>query len=220
MRKKWMAVFGTAALALVIGSSVYAAGGIKLVVNGHSIVSGTAPRIIDGHTMVPIRTAAEALGANVNWDNGTKTVTIDTPAASGDTKQQIQLLQQALAPESADDAVKSWAEWVKNRNGAAQYALLSAALQTKLADTYKDMNWVTGLSSPWVDSYQVSARTAGAGGSMNYTVTFKLKDSTGDAGSGSVNVTVGSKDAGWLISGLQIASGADELGGIVIVPAK
>ena len=146
MKKKWMAVFGTAAAVLVIGSTVYASGGIKLVVNGHIIQSGTAPRIIDGRTMVPIRTAAEALGATVNWDNGSKTVTIDTSAGGEAQNQQVQLLQQALAPDSADEAVQTWAKSVQSRNGAAQYAVLSSALQGETAQTYKDLNWVTGLS--------------------------------------------------------------------------
>jgi hypothetical protein len=222
MKKKWVAVLGTAVAAMAISSSVYASDAIKLVVNGHEVNSDTAPSVMNGHTMVPIRTAAEALGANVSWHSDTKTVTIDTNAGAGDSGQQqeIQLLQQALAPASADEAVQTWAESVKNRNGAAQYAVLSSALQEKTAETYQDLNWVTGLSSPWVSSYEVSDATQGANGSASYTIAIKLSDSTGEVGSGTVKVTVASKDSEWLISGLQITDGADDLVGNVVVPKQ
>ncbi|MBB6733946.1 copper amine oxidase N-terminal domain-containing protein [Cohnella zeiphila] len=222
MRKKWIAVLGTAIAVLAISSSVYASGSIKLVVNGHTVNSDTAPRVIDGRTMVPIRTAAEALGATVNWHSDTQTVTIDTNTGGGDQGQQqeIQLLQQALAPATADEAVQTWAESVKSRNGAAQYAVLSATLQGETVQTYKDLNWVTGLSSPWVASYDVSKPAQAANGSSVYTVVFKLADSTGDAGSGTVKVTVSAKDSKWFIGGLQMTDGADNLGGIVVVPGK
>ncbi len=35
-----------------------------------------APFITDGRTLVPVRAISEALGAEVNWDNDTRTVTI------------------------------------------------------------------------------------------------------------------------------------------------
>lgn len=35
------------------------------------------PMIINGRTMVPVRVIAEALDASVNWDNNTRTVTVN-----------------------------------------------------------------------------------------------------------------------------------------------
>ncbi|MFV0313570.1 MAG: copper amine oxidase N-terminal domain-containing protein [Anaerotignum sp.] len=45
-------------------------------VNGNEVTLDVAPTIIDGATMVPARAVAEAFGADVTWDAGTKTVII------------------------------------------------------------------------------------------------------------------------------------------------
>jgi len=48
-------------------------------VNNGKIVMDTAPIIDHGRTMVPVRFISEALGAEVIWDDTTKTVTIIYP---------------------------------------------------------------------------------------------------------------------------------------------
>ncbi|WP_300385414.1 hypothetical protein [Clostridium sp.] len=54
-------------------------------------------------------------------------------------------------------AASIWAYGVKNRNAAFQYSVMS----DKLKEIYKcEMeknapNWVTGVSSPWIDSYSI-----------------------------------------------------------------
>ena len=53
------------------------------------------------------------------------------------------------------DIAEKWAEAVKNRDGKAQYALLSTELKKKVYVEYKDLHWVTGVSSPWVDGFTV-----------------------------------------------------------------
>ncbi|MGE5455157.1 MAG: hypothetical protein ACM3O9_08190, partial [Methylocystaceae bacterium] len=45
--------------------------------------------------------------------------------------RRVDLLQQALAPASPRLAANSWAEAVKERNGAWQYALLAEPLRAK-----------------------------------------------------------------------------------------
>lgn len=50
---------------------------IRLVVNGQEIFFPEAPpQIINGYTMVPARPLAEALGAQVAWDEATRTVIV------------------------------------------------------------------------------------------------------------------------------------------------
>jgi hypothetical protein len=134
-------------------------------------------------------------------------------------ERRIELLESALAPASADEAVNAWAGAVKNRNGAVQYSLLSPELKKLTLKPYQAVNWVTGVSSPWVDSYQVSAGVPADDGSVAYDVTFALKTSAGDAGTGTVKVTVGQQDGNWPIIGLEYVDDAgDVLNGITIVP--
>jgi hypothetical protein len=54
---------------LTIGERTY-------TVNGSARTMDTAPEIISGRTMVPLRFIAEALGAEVDWDNATRTATV------------------------------------------------------------------------------------------------------------------------------------------------
>lgn len=83
---------------------------------------------------------------------------------------------------------KDWAEAVKSRDGKAQYALMTKALQNKVHDEFAGLNWVTGTSSPWVESYTVSALDGGA------RVIFTYATSTGPAGSYSQDLTFKEED--------------------------
>lgn len=51
---------------------------IKMTIGKTLEKYGVAPVIIDGRTFVPVRFVADELGANVVWDDATKTVTIKT----------------------------------------------------------------------------------------------------------------------------------------------
>ena len=55
---------------LTIGSNV-------MVINGISIAMDVAAELKDGRTMLPFRWVAQALGAKVNWDEATQTVTME-----------------------------------------------------------------------------------------------------------------------------------------------
>lgn len=49
--------------------------GIKVLVNGKKVTFDQEPMITEGRTLVPVRAIFEALGAEVGWDDATKTVT-------------------------------------------------------------------------------------------------------------------------------------------------
>ena len=48
---------------------------IKVIVNDKPVEFDVAPTIINDRTMVPLRAIFEALGADVDWDDATKTIT-------------------------------------------------------------------------------------------------------------------------------------------------
>ena len=58
-----------------LGIVAFAEDEIKVVLNGEELLFDVPPQSIDGRTMVPMRKIFEAMGAIVNWDNGTQTVT-------------------------------------------------------------------------------------------------------------------------------------------------
>jgi len=76
MKKKWLTVIGAVILATAITTVAFAPSPIKLVVNGQEIKPDVPPHLINGRTMVPIRWVAEALGADVQWDERSNAVVI------------------------------------------------------------------------------------------------------------------------------------------------
>ncbi|OPX89532.1 MAG: hypothetical protein A4E53_01489 [Pelotomaculum sp. PtaB.Bin104] len=52
-------------------------GSVTMMINGVAFTMDVAPEIVDpGRTMLPLRWVAQALGASVNWDDATQTVTV------------------------------------------------------------------------------------------------------------------------------------------------
>ncbi|MGO4888779.1 N-acetylmuramoyl-L-alanine amidase [Anaerobacillus sp. MEB173] len=56
----------------------------KTIVNNQTIDVKPAPKIIRNHTVIPLRFFAETFGANVNWDQKSKTVTIQRTAVESE----------------------------------------------------------------------------------------------------------------------------------------
>ncbi|MBE6682424.1 MAG: copper amine oxidase N-terminal domain-containing protein, partial [Ruminococcaceae bacterium] len=63
-------------LAMLVLSMAAFAADITVTLNGEAIdFADQAPEIVEGRTLVPLRAIFEALGASVEWDQATKTVT-------------------------------------------------------------------------------------------------------------------------------------------------
>ncbi|MEW6276533.1 MAG: stalk domain-containing protein [Bacillota bacterium] len=87
--KKTLLITGCLIMALVVASVAMAGGNpVKLIVNGKEIACDQPPIIENGRTLVPIRAAAEALRARVDWDqdNYAVNITAALPAADGGDK--------------------------------------------------------------------------------------------------------------------------------------
>lgn len=77
MNKKLFISFGLFALiAVSIAFGAYAATDIKLFINGKKIDADL--QIVDGSSYVPLRVVSESLGAEVAWDDNTRTITINS----------------------------------------------------------------------------------------------------------------------------------------------
>jgi hypothetical protein len=76
MKKKvLLTTVGSCVIAASFAGGVYAASAIKLIVNG--VQTKAEAKIINNSTYVPLRAAAEMLGAEVKWDGKTNTVTVN-----------------------------------------------------------------------------------------------------------------------------------------------
>ena len=82
MKKILSVVLAVMMVCSIASFAVSAEDKITVTLNGTEIVfADQAPTIVDGRTLVPLRAIFEALGASVNWNGETRTVT----SAKGDT---------------------------------------------------------------------------------------------------------------------------------------
>jgi len=105
-------VFGDINLTLTIGSN-------KAVVNNVINMLDVPPKIVSGRTLVPVRFVTETLGAKVNWDANTKTVTVtaSTVPPKITFKPKAEYTMQVNVGPAFDwgKGAQKWADLVKER---------------------------------------------------------------------------------------------------------
>lgn len=198
MRKRKLFITIIAALILCITTTVFANTAIKLYLNGEEIETDVEPMLVNHRVLVPIRVISEALGMDVTWENNS--VYIESKD-NGD-KMRIQLLEQALSPKDAISAAETYAEGVKMRNGAQQFAVMSPGLREEKYSYFADLNWVTGTSSPWIESYSIKEVAKIDDTSFRYEVEFNYTDSTGSKFTEKEYITVKNFNDTWLVSSI------------------
>lgn len=212
MRRKWYLIISVCLSLLVFASLANAGSSIKLIVNGKEVNTEVPVQIIKNRTMAPIRALAEALGADVNWNDKTGTVEVTTISIDPQNNTQIQdnnesqrvsRLEDALAPATPYETVQMWAKGVKMRNGALQFALYSPELKKQYYDEFTSNGWSTGTSSPWVTEFTIKELQKGSDGEYSYEAGFMLATSTGSAGSDKKVVKIGQQGERWFITGIE-----------------
>lgn len=205
MKKKVFTIATVLVLSLVLATSAYARLPIKVVFNGNELESNVAPAITNGRVMVPLGVIAEKFGAEVAWDAGNKTVYINTtPAQAPDkTDMRVDGLERALAANDPVSAAQAWAEGVKTRNGALQYAVMTPELKKEWYQQLAENNWVTGTSSPWADKYEIMEKSKIDQETIKYEVAFTYTDSTQKTYVTKDYVTVEKQDGKWYVSALE-----------------
>lgn len=87
MNKKLISILSAATITAAGASSAFAADDITVKLDGNDIKFDVAPIIENDRTLVPLRAIFEALGAQVEWDDVTKTVV----SAKGDRSCVLQI---------------------------------------------------------------------------------------------------------------------------------
>ncbi|TYO95345.1 copper amine oxidase N-terminal domain-containing protein [Desulfallas thermosapovorans] len=205
MKKKVFTIATVLVLSLVLAASAYALSPIKIVFNGNELESDVAPAIANGRVMVPLGVIAEKFGAEVIWDAGNKTVHINTTQSQEPDKTDMRVngLESALVPSEAVSAARTWAEGVKTRNGALQYAVMTPELKKEWYQQFEENNWVTGTSSPWVEKYDITEKSKIDNDSIKYKVAFTYTDSTQKKYVMEEYVTVKKQEGKWYVSALE-----------------
>lgn len=183
-------------------TSVFAHSPIKLFINGEEIKTDVLPKVSEGRVLVPIRVITERLGALIDWNEKQNSIDIDFKETKAQ-KTRISLLESALAPKDSYTAAKTWAEGVKTRNGALQYAVMSPELREDVYSDFVKLNWTTGTSSPWIQSFEVIDRGKIDDETFWYAVEFTHTDSTKSTFTTREYVTVKNYEGNWLIASLE-----------------
>jgi len=80
-------------------------------VNGKAVTLNVAPQAINGSTMVPLRFISESLGAKVEWDGATRTVTIITEQGQPQSQVQDQVQPKDQTPAEEQTQAKDTTQY-------------------------------------------------------------------------------------------------------------
>ncbi|MDI3298387.1 MAG: copper amine oxidase N-terminal domain-containing protein [Bacillota bacterium] len=153
MRRTWIAAAAAAVLlvatpALATDSATYKGYPVAQVkVNGQTVTSDVPAIVVDGRTMVPLRFVTQALGGQVEWDQATRTASIQLAPTSNPADPLFFLqvnMRLALtdaetcsATASTDTLKQAMAKLLVIRDGLSRFSpshpLYAAALEEALA---------------------------------------------------------------------------------------
>lgn len=119
-----------------------------------------------------------------------------------------QLLEDAMrevGAASAEKAADIWASGLEKRSAALQYSVMSNDLKEQYAKELERRfpNWVTGMSSPWVDSYAIT-KTMSRGEERIFYLSFHTMTSTGSAGDYHAILDITREDGYWRIQKIEM----------------
>lgn len=106
-------------------------------------------------------------------------------------------------PKTPEEAAELWAKGVKERNGVFQYSVLNRPLKEKFKEQIaKQGSWVTGFSSPWVESYKITKGKVNQS-TWEYKVAFKAVTSAPETYTWNATLIISKEDNKWRIIDIQ-----------------
>ncbi len=126
-----------------------------------------------GHYYLPMDWLEYLFYARVSYNEAANILSIQTPDPQ-QVKSEIERIENALIPDSADDAIQLWGRGLQTRNGALQYAALSPQLRQEAdkSNHVRQSYWVTGSSSPQVGPITIASRHELSDTKVEYTLSF------------------------------------------------
>ena len=127
----------------------------------------------EDHYYLPMDWLEYLFKAKVNYDGDANILSIQAPDLER-IKSEIERIENALIPGSADETIKLWGRGEQTRNGALQYATLSTQLRQEADKSayVRQSFWVTGSSSPQVGPITIASRNQLSDTKIEYTLSF------------------------------------------------
>ncbi len=161
-----------------------------------------------GYAAIAIWMAAAILGEFGLFDlSYVNILAVVSPPLPIDYEVRSQLLVEAMnyvgvcCPE---DAAAVWAEGLKNRSAALQYAVMSKPLKDKYARQLNETapNWVTGISSPFISDCRIVNTEAVSNTLQRVMLRFSLATSAGSAGEALAVLDIMKEGSFWRIENI------------------
>ena len=158
-----------------------------------------------GYAAIAVWLAAAILGefglCDLNYVNILDAVAQPAP---GDFEVRSRLLMEAMDFVGAccpEDAAVVWAEGLKNRSAALQFAVMTARLKDAYARRLDETapNWVTGISSPFISAYQIINTKEISKTLQSITLLFSFATSAGPAGEATAVLDIAQEGSFWRI---------------------
>ena len=110
---------------------------------------------------------------------------------------------------TSENAMRVWVEGLKTRNAATQYVVMNEKLKSEYVQQLEQScpNWVTGMSSPWVDGYQIVETETPNEEVCIYQLIISTKTSDGNAGDYNAVITTTKEENFWRISKIVMDQG-------------
>ena len=142
----------------------------------------SAPKTVKKVLYVPLEYFSDVLKEEASYDGEVLRLYKSVEKEESQFDKQI---TEFCSPSSAEQCVQMYAKAVKERKGALQYALYSEKLRERTKSDFETENWVSGVSSPWVDSYDIKAAGKGV-----YNIVFHWATSAGKEQDSTSKITV------------------------------
>ncbi|MDD3570095.1 MAG: hypothetical protein PHY44_03220 [Lachnospiraceae bacterium] len=139
------------------------------------------PFIYNGEAYAPIRVIAENAGWQVYFDKKDNSISINPS-----DKSKIRLLEEAtdyVGSVSPEKTIDIWSDGLKKRSAALQYVVMTESLKENYVKSLEENgydNWITGVSSPWVEDYEVLKTNKLSDDSYEYDIKYNTKTSEGN----------------------------------------
>jgi len=110
---------------------------------------------------------------------------------------------------SPEDAAYTWAKGLRMRSAAMQYAVMTRDLKGSYAAQLQNTapNWVTGMSSPWIDAYEIIEVRDPREKYCTIEIRFATASSTGPDAEYEAQLAMELEGRFWRIAGIEMDDG-------------
>lgn len=116
-------------------------------------------------------------------------------------RMRISVLENFFDRSTPEKTAQLYAQSLMKRNGALEYSLYSDKMKKSEYKRLYDLNFISGVSSPWVESYRITDVKKNSDGS--YTVKLRLRMQTSAGGFDEDKaLSLVQSDGKWSISGV------------------